>query len=651
LEKLYVEMRISKNTIDKVLDAVRIEEVIKDYVSLKKRGVNLVGLCPFHNEKTPSFTVSPNKGIFKCFGCGKSGDAIRFLMDYEHFTYNETIKHLAEKYNIEITYDNETGRLKDDSLEKESLYNINKFALDYFIEYMNNTDEGRSVGLSYFKQRGFNTQIIDKFKLGYCSDNGQSFSKYAISKGYSKEILLKSGLAFEKDGILYDRYKGRVIFPIHNVSGKVVGFGGRILTTSTKMPKYINSPETEIYVKSKLLYGLYYAKNNIIKEDKCFLTEGYTDVISLNKIGIENVVSSSGTSLTIEQIRLLRRYTKNIIILYDGDSAGIKASFRGTDLLLEEGLNVKMVLLPDGEDPDSYVQHYTTDEVKNYIYNNIIDFIEYKAKILQNETRQDPVKRSELIREMVKTISLIPDAITREMYIRECSYIMKISEQILNNELIKILKNNNKTDVINISQTEKNNLNNNIKTNTTITETTQSEYQEKELIRFLLNHYDKEIELKLADESLKTRVCDYIIFKIKEYNLIISNDTYKKIIDEFEKILAANQEPNIKFFCSHFDKNISQVTTDLLSTNYVLSEKIPIKNSRQIQSEENNLVEAAENVLAHLKLKNIEMKIEEIKIKLKTTSDEHDNLDLLKQLNILSNEKKSLSNKLGIVIR
>lgn len=441
---------IPKETISAIFEASRIDEVVGEFVSLKKRGANMLGLCPFHNEKTPSFNVSPVKGIYKCFGCGKAGNSVNFIMEHEQMNYPEALRWLAKKYNIPIEEEEQTPEQVQANNERESLYVVCSFAQKNFTETLWETDEGKSVGLSYYHQRGFTDDTIHKFQLGYSLDKWRGFSDAAIAAGHKLDYLVKAGLTISKEAPestaggppeqerFFDRFSARVIFPVHNVSGRVIAFGGRTLKTDKKIAKYINSPETDIYHKSKVLYGLYFSKKRIVEEDNCYLVEGYTDVISLHQAGIENVVASSGTSLTVDQIRLIRRYTPNITILYDGDSAGIKASFRGIDLVLEEGMNVRVLLFPDGEDPDSFSKKISSTELKAFIKENSKDFLAFKAQLLNSEAAHDPIKKAGLIKEMVESISLIPEPIYRSVYIKECSRIMDVDEQALLSELNKL---------------------------------------------------------------------------------------------------------------------------------------------------------------------------------------------------------------------
>lgn len=428
---------IDQLTIEKILDAANIVDVVSEFVTLRKRGVNYVGLCPFHNEKTPSFYVSPSKGICKCFSCGKGGNVIHFLMEHEQMSYWDAAKWLARKYGIPYNERELTDSEKALQNERESMFITNQFALDFFKDTLLNTDKGRAIGLAYFRKRGFRDDILEKFHLGYCPDAPDALARAALAKGYTKENLIKTGLCYERenDGQLRDRFHGRVIFPVHSIAGKVVAFGGRIMNADAKVAKYVNSPESVIYSKSRELYGLWQAKQAIVRKDRCFLVEGYADVISMFQSGVENVVASSGTSLTPGQIRLIHRFTNNITVLYDGDKAGIKASLRGIDMLLAEGMNVKVLLLPDGEDPDSFAQGRGATEFQKYIDTHQVDFIRFKVNLLMEDAADDPYSRSELIKSITQSISVIQDPIVRSVYITECSQIMKIDERLLINDV------------------------------------------------------------------------------------------------------------------------------------------------------------------------------------------------------------------------
>lgn len=434
---------IDQATIDRILDAAQIVDVVSEFVTLRKRGVNYIGLCPFHNEKTPSFSVSPSKGLCKCFSCGKGGNVVHFIMEHEQLSYYEALKWLARKYNIEIKERELSDEEKQAHNLRESLFVVNQFASEYFQDILYNDLEGQRIGMTYFRSRGFRDDIIKKFQLGYCPDKNNALAKAALQKGFKEDFLLKTGLCYKKDdGSLRDRFWGRVIFPVHTLSGKVVAFGGRVLSSQTKnvQMKYVNSPESDIYHKSKELYGIYFAKQAIVRQDRCFLVEGYTDVISMHQSGIENVVASSGTALTSDQIRLIHRFTNNITVLYDGDGAGIKASIRGIDMLLEEGMNIKVCLLPDGDDPDSFARKHNATDYQAYINDHEVDFIRFKTNLLMEEAGKDPIKRASLISSIVKSISVIPDPIVRSVYIRECSQLLQMEEKILVETTAKLIE-------------------------------------------------------------------------------------------------------------------------------------------------------------------------------------------------------------------
>ncbi|MCD8093304.1 MAG: DNA primase [Bacteroides sp.] len=431
---------IDQATIDRILDAAQITDVVSDFVTLRKRGVNYVGLCPFHDDKTPSFYVSPAKGLCKCFACGKGGNAVHFIMEHEQMSYPEALKYLAKKYGIEIKERELSSEEKMVQSERESLFIVNNFARDYFQDILRNHVDGRSIGMAYFRNRGFRDDIIEKFQLGYCTESHDALAQEALKKGYKKEYLIKTGLCYETDDHrLRDRFWGRVIFPVHTLSGKVVAFGGRVLASATKgvKVKYVNSPESEIYHKSNELYGIYFAKQAIVKQDRCFLVEGYTDVISMHQSGIENVVASSGTALTPGQIRMIHRFTNNITVLYDGDMAGIKASIRGIDMLLEEGMNIKVCLLPDGDDPDSFARKHNSTEFQAFIQEHETDFIRFKTNLLLEDAGKDPIKRAELIGNLVQSISIIPEAIVRDVYIKECAQLLHVEDKLLVSEVAK----------------------------------------------------------------------------------------------------------------------------------------------------------------------------------------------------------------------
>ncbi|MBO7161041.1 MAG: DNA primase [Paludibacteraceae bacterium] len=430
---------IDEATKQRILDAAKIEEVVGDFVTLRRRGVNLIGLCPFHNEKTPSFTVSPSKNICKCFGCGKGGTPVNFIMQHEHLSYPDALRYLAKKYNIEIVEKELTAEEMQARTKRESMMALNEFAGRYFVDQLWRTEEGQSVGLAYFRERGFSDAILQKFQLGYSQNQYHAFSDEAIKSGFSATVLNDVGLATRSDrGGMVDRFRGRVMFPVHSLSGRIVAFGGRVLVQTEKSAKYVNSPESEIYHKSNELYGIYFAKESMVQNDAVYLVEGYTDVLSMHEAGIQNVVASSGTSLTQGQIRMIHRFTSNITVLYDGDAAGIKASIRGIDLLLEEGMNVKVVLLPDGDDPDSFAKKHNANELIEYIKEHQVDFIQFKSGLLLEDAGNDPIKKSQLINDIVQSIAVIPDAITRSLYIQECAIRFSVRESLLGEAVQKL---------------------------------------------------------------------------------------------------------------------------------------------------------------------------------------------------------------------
>ena len=531
---------ISRDTIENIVSSARIEEVVGEFVTLRRRGANLLGLCPFHNEKTPSFTVSPVKGIYKCFGCGKAGNSVNFIMEHEHFTYPEALRYLAKKFNIEIEEEVVSPEVQLEQNEKEALFNLNLFAQQYFTHVLFETEEGKAVGLTYFKEREIREDIIRKFQLGFSPDPWDAFTQHALKNGYKKEYLEKSGLTLSKDGRLYDRFHSRVIFPIHSASGRIIGFGGRILTTEKNRAKYVNSPESEIYNKSRSLYGLFLARHSISSKDNCFLVEGYTDVISLHQAGIENVVASSGTSLTHDQVRMIERYTKNITILYDGDPAGIKASLRGIDMIIEAGMNVKIVLFPDGEDPDSFARKHHPSEVEEFISKNSSNFILFKTRLLLEETKDDPIRKSALIKEIVHTISLIPDGITRTLYVRECANIMGITELVLVNEINKLLRNKVSRGA---SENEKPALDSLLAA--PLPAPLQAEYdpdtaefQEREIIRLLLLFGEEKISFDVLNaenqpETVSFTIAEYVVRDIQNDELGFDHPLLSEIFSEF----------------------------------------------------------------------------------------------------------------------
>ena len=641
-----------------ILDTVRIEEVVSDFVSLKKRGANLIGVCPFHKEKTPSFIVSPAKGIFKCFGCGKAGDSVRFIMEHEHYSYPEALRFLAQKYGIIIEEKEQTPEELMAQNERERMFNINTFAQQYFSEIMKTNDEGLAIGMSYFKERGFRDAIIDKFQLGYCLNQRDAFVQHALKNGYSKDLLLKIGLASGNEERMYDKYQGRVIFPIHNLTGKVIGFGARILSSDKTKAKYLNSPESEIYNKSQTLYGIYFAKSEISRLDNCILVEGYADVLSMHQAGIENTVASSGTSLTSEQIRLIRRYTKNITILYDGDNAGIHAALRGTDMILEEGMNVRIVVLPPDEDPDSFVQHNPIEVVRDYIDNNAKDFISFKTQLLLKDTVNNPIKKAEVVKDIVNTISLIPDAIFRATYIKECSRLMEMPEQSLMNELNKLLrakinKNNKEGQYQQVEITEE------IKPETqqVATDTLPPGfYQERELVKLLLMYGDKEIDIDGIDDNnnptvYKISVASLIIDDLKNDDIFFRDEVHRIIFDIYDKALDGESLPKEQFFTSHENAQISELAANLLTTPYKLdnwdnNNRVNIK----VKTEEDVLATVVSSSILRYKDLIIDERRNEVMKELLSTQDIEDQMILLAKKKKLDDLRIKINKKLEIVV-
>lgn len=645
---------IPQDTIMSIIDTVRIEEVVSDFVSLKKRGANLIGVCPFHKEKTPSFIVSPAKGIFKCFGCGKAGDSVRFIMEHEHYSYPEALRYLANKYGIIIEEKEQSPEELMAQNEREKMFNINTFAQQYFSNTMKNDEEGLAVGMSYFRERGFRDAIIDKFQLGYCLNQRDAFIQYAVKNGYSKDLLLKIGLASGNEERMYDKYQGRVIFPIHNLTGKVIGFGARILSGDKTKAKYLNSPESEIYNKSQTLYGIYFAKNEISRLDECILVEGYADVLSMHQAGIENTVASSGTSLTTEQIRLISRYTKNITILYDGDNAGIHAALRGTDMILEEGMNVRIVLLPPDEDPDSFVQHHPIEEVRAYIENNAKDFISFKTQLLLKDAANNPIKKAEVVKDIVNTISVVPDAIFRATYIKECSRLMDMPEQSLMNELnkqlrAKIRKNNPQQGqqdiIVEEVKTEPQNLN--------VNAVPTGFYQEQELVKLLLMYGDTEIDIDGLDENnepiiYKVSVASLIVDDLKNDDLLFKDETHRIIFDIFDRALDEGPLPKEQYFVSHENSKISELAATLLSSPYKLDDWN--RKEIKVKTEEDVLSKLVVTSVLRFKDMVLDEKRNELTRQIMETQDAEDQFALLVKKKKLDDLRIKINQELGIVI-
>lgn len=634
------------------MDAADIVETIQDFVVLKRRGVNYLGNCPFHNEKTPSFTVSPGKQIYKCFGCGKGGGSVNFIMEHEHLTYVESLKYLAKKFHIDVVEKEEAPEEVEQRNHRESMLIVSGYAQEYFSNFLMNENEGRNVGLSYFRERGFRDDIIKKFQLGYCPDQKDLFTQSAQKQGYKMEFLESTGLTIKRDDWVRDRFAGRVIFPFHNLAGRVIAFGGRILVTDPKAAKYLNSPESEIYHKSKVVYGIFYAKNAITRNDKCFLVEGYTDVLSMHQSGIENVVASSGTSLTTEQIRLIKRFTNNITIIYDGDQAGIKASLRGIDMVLEEGVNVKVVPLPAGEDPDSFARSMSSSQLLEYIAENETDFIRFKTQLLLKETENDPVAKARLINDIVKSIAVIPDNITRTVYIKECSNMLEVAEDILYTEVRKIKYKVTEEQIVREKReaireaSQYNQVQEKIKV-----ATNPCEIEEKALLRILLRYFNHDL-FKVEDEETHeeqmVRVGEYILAELEADNLNSVNHVIQKIFEEFKQFQGEEYFNPERYFVQHEDSEISSLVSGLLVDKHIES-AIWRKKGAFVEDEDEILFILVPKLIEEYKLRHVKLLIGELMNKISVLGN--DDFDkIIEYQTIITNLKKvekELSKKLG----
>ena len=679
---------IDQPTIDRILDAANIVDVVSEFVTLRKRGVNYVGLCPFHDDRSPSFYVSPAKNICKCFACGEGGTAVHFIMKHEQLNYYDALRYLARKYNIEIQERELTEREKRIKSDRESMLIVNEWAQKYFTTQLYQTIEGKAIGLRYFAERGFREDTIRKFQLGYNPDQYDALYQAAIQKGFKKEYLEKTGLVFAReDGSVGDRFRGRVMFPVHSLSGKVVAFGGRVLKKNEKTAKYVNSPESEIYHKSNELYGIYFAKKAIVKADRCFLVEGYTDVISMHQAGVENVVASSGTSLTHGQIRLIHRFTNNITVLYDGDAAGIKAALRGIDLLLEEGMNVKVVLLPDGEDPDSFARSHNASQFAEFIQQNETDFIRFKTRLLLNDAGDDPIKRSSLIADIIKTVAIIPDNIARTIYIRECSSMMEIDEQVLLNEVnkIRLAREERKPyappapaqPVVNtppqpsesrpLETPPGNNPNppreDAVPRRQTPTDAPPAGRQEPArprspfakyeiaLLRYIIR-YGERILFQYTDEEtnelVDIRVAEYIRDELERDDLTFYTPLFKRVMEEAANLCRTEGFVAHRHFLYNPDPEISKLAANLISEKYVLS-KYHTKY-KTVETEESQLVQFVLYDLFAFKDAYILHQIKEIQAQIKnaqTKGDMEQVFALMKQLTRLNEIKSVLNKELG----
>ena len=683
---------IDRQTVDKILDAAQIVDVVSDFVTLRKRGVNYIGLCPFHDEKTGSFTVSPAKGIFKCFGCGKGGGPVHFIMEHEQLDYPGALRYLAKKYHIEIVEKEMTPEEQQSQSDREAMFALNTWAQSYFTKQMNETDEGRAIGLSYFHSRGFTDETIEKFGLGYCLDKSDVMTMTALNSGYKADFIEKCGLGNRRDnGTWYDRFRGRVMFPVHTLSGKVVAFGGRVLKKDDKTAKYVNSPESEIYHKSNELYGIYFAKQSIVKQDRCFLVEGYTDVISMHQAGITNVVASSGTSLTPGQIRLIHRFTPNITVLYDGDAAGIKASIRGIDLLLEEGMNVKVVLLPDGEDPDSYAQNNNASDFIDFIDKNQVDFIRFKIQLLLDEIGNDPIKKAGLIQDVVHSISLIPDNIVRSVYAKECATQLDIDEKVVLAEIQKILRARREKELVRKSNgdytpqsyatEEKHDTDPLYRQENVVSDgerqmlnpqlsTFNSRFDKEEMnILHYVVRYGGEL-LFMTEEGEYQTVSGFIVASLVDLEVdggkIFHNPLHQRMLDCVRDVKAEDNFNAAKHFTNHIDPEISAKAAELLTDKYTLS-KMHTKqdeysgdpaNLRAVQDHQAKLELQKKEILARevntviheYKAAIISEREREIDQKIKQAQESgnfDEIMDFMRQKQIIIEHKKALSKEIG----
>ncbi|WP_294587419.1 DNA primase [uncultured Bacteroides sp.] len=691
---------IDQATIDRILDAAQITDVVSDFVTLRKRGVNYVGLCPFHEDKTPSFYVSPAKGLCKCFACGKGGNVVHFIMEHEQMSYPEALKYLAKKYGIEIKERELSNEEKIVQSERESLFIVNNFARDYFQNILRNHVDGRSIGMAYFRNRGFRDDIIEKFQLGYCTESHDALAQEALQKGYKKDFLIKTGLCYETDDHrLRDRFWGRVIFPVHTLSGKVVAFGGRVLASATKgiKVKYVNSPESEIYHKSNELYGIYFAKQAIVKQDRCFLVEGYTDVISMHQSGIENVVASSGTALTPGQIRLIHRFTNNMTVLYDGDAAGIKASIRGIDMLLEEGMNIKVCLLPDGDDPDSFARKHNATEFQEFIQKNETDFIRFKANLLLEDAGKDPIKRAELISNLVQSISIIPEAIVRDVYIKECAQLLRVEDKLLVSEVAKRRETQAEKTAERLERERRSaaasaanaaagignhvappypedavfaeqagsadgnfpppEFNTPLPTETYVSfipqdgKEGQEFYKYERLILQMVVRYGEKVMCNVTDEDGKETpitVTEYIVNDLKQDDLAFHNPLHRQILSEAAERIHNEGFTAERYFLAHPDTTISKLSVELISNRYQLSKYH--SKSQKIVTDEERLFELVPTLMINFKYAIVSEELKHIMFALQdpaVINDETQCNNIMKRYNELREIKSIMAKRLG----
>ncbi len=632
---------IDQQTINQIFETADIVDVISDFVTLKKSGTNYKGLSPFSNEKTPSFMVSPAKGIFKDFSSGKGGNVVGFLMEHEKLSYPEALRYLAQKYNIEFEEKELTAEEIQQKNERESLMAVTDFAGKYFARQLE-SEEGKAIGLSYFRNRGFRDDTIHKFQLGYSPEGRSAFSNEASKSGYKQQYLVNTGLSIERDTRLFDRFAGRVIFPIHALSGSIIGFGGRTLKSDKKIAKYLNSPESDIYHKSRVLYGLYQAKKAIVSKDQCYLVEGYTDVIAMHQAGIENVVASSGTALTTEQIRLVKRFTQNITILYDGDEAGIKASFRGIDMILEEGMNVKVVMLPVGEDPDSFAKTHSSSEFLDFIRSSEKDFISFKTEILLSDAQHDPIKRGQLISDIVKSVAVIPDGIMRSVYLKDCGLLLGVEEQVLYTEVNKIRQQKQEQKWRREQTSRRDQWEPSPQVNPqqplvpAFVENVYSEVEEREIIYFLLKFGNQMLHLS-GEENTQISVAAYIIREIQNDELEFNNLIYKQVFEDVKDLIENEKEVTERHFVYHDNAGVRDLAVDIFTSRYELSNVWKRKESYVELPGENLGYEVPKSLLSY-KMMVIEKALAQLRADLEISEKKND----LEQLNHLIMRIQSL---------
>ncbi|HIG32528.1 MAG TPA: DNA primase [Flavobacteriales bacterium] len=634
---------IPKDTIDQIFETARIEEVVGDFVSLKKRGVNYIGNCPFHNEKTPSFTVSPTKGIYKCFGCGKGGNSINFIMEIEHFNYPEALKFVAKKYNIEIQEEEMTSEQVERANEKDSLFIVSNFANDYFQDMLWNSKEGKSIGLSYFKERGFSEATIKKFELGYSPKAKDAFSKAAVKKAYDKQILVAAGLSLinETSGQIVDRFSERTIFPIQSYSGRTLGFGGRSFNQNAKA-KYLNSPETLIYHKSKVLYGLNFAKNAIGKEGMCYIVEGYTDVISMHQNGIENVVSASGTALTLEQIKLINRLAQNVVLLFDGDNAGIKATYKSINMILKEGMNVKIVAFPEGDDPDSFSKKLSTDEFKKFLTTEASDFIDYKINVSQLNYANDPTKITTIKRDIIKSISCIPDSLNRSQYCKTYSKKLDIAEEVLLSEVAKARASINTFEPLTVrseaaSQPQK-------KKQEKLNTTTKLLKLEEEVLRILINYGNDSFTLEGENENVAT----LIISELEADNITFTHSDFSEMYKEIIHVIEEKGIIDLQHFINHPKQEVSKKAIDLISNKHSISNNWVDRHKIYTGREDEKMRKTTEKAILSLKKGHVDKQITDLQKEIKEGTIDAQGIQLLSQLTQIKTQiSKSLGRNVG----